>query len=187
MTRWLSWLWWISSYISEVISIYEKYNEYLLSPTHTNLTPGCLKKGMWLSRSMGRSYDGIGPIPYCQHHGIVIDVENESQQDEVVHVLHFTFGKIQKTTLKVFMDNERICNVYTEFNPNVKEADYSSWDGKYNLVTNNCEHFSSFMINGIAHSKQVELVESIAWNTLWTREPSIPDTFKRTLSARYMC
>lgn len=186
MSSWVSWLWWVSKYLSEVIQTYENYNQYLTEPSHFQLVPGVLKKGMWISRSMGRSYHSLGPIPYCQHHGVVIDVENECEPNEVVWVLHFSTDVLKRSTLKEFMDIERLVNVYADMNKKIEEPDHKSWDGKYNLITNNCEHFASFLINGFAQSKQVELVEKIAWNALWTREVELSDVYKRKLAGRYL-
>lgn len=177
----LGWLWFIASYFYDVISVYEKFYEYLMIKPDIVYTSGVLKKGHWISRSMGRNYYLLNPVAYLQHHGIVVE---ETEEEPII--AHFQDNKIKRDRLSDYMDKERIINVYG-YNSFLKEPDdkYKSWEGTYNIISNNCECFASHMCNGIKHSKQVDVVEYIAYNRLWRSNPYPPEEYKLNTIARY--
>ena len=173
----INWLWWFVKYLGNSMRSYENFYGYLLQKPELKLDKKILKKGMWLSRSLGTQLD---PIPYCQHHGVIVEVT-----DENVYIAHFQENMVKKETFEEFMGNETILNIYEECNPECHIPDTKEFDGHYNVITNNCEHLSSFIINGKKQSKQVEVVEYIAWNGMFGSIVQVPDTFKRPLQGRF--
>jgi len=94
------------------------------------------------------------------HHGLYIG------DNEVIHYAGFSEdmdkGKIEITSYEDFSQNK---NTYikTHFNRVYNEIEsvtraYSRLgEDEYNLVFNNCEHFVSWCIDGLARSEQVEI------------------------------
>lgn len=173
----INWLWFFVKYLGNSIRSYENFYNYLLVKPELKLDKKILKKGMWLSRSLGSSLD---PIPYCQHHGVVVDVV-----DEQVYVAHFQENQVKKETFEEFMGEETIVNIYEENNPDAKLPDVQEYNGHYNLITNNCEHLSSFIVHGKKESKQVQVVEYIAWNGMFGKMVEVPESYKRPLHGRF--
>ena len=187
-TSWLSYIWKLASYVSDVTGKFEEFFSYLHDQPKDVYKVGILKKGDWISKPMERHMWNLEVISYTNHHGVVIDVENEGYPNEIVWVLHFRSNKIIKSTLNEFMLDEKILNVFEPSNPNVKELkDYSAFDGKYNIVTNNCEHVASLFILGVSESYQISVAETIAWQALYRKKESIEidPKYKRPLKGRY--
>lgn len=165
-------------YIYDLYSHYTNFFEYLNEMPNVEYKDGYLRKGMWICRSMERGYWNIYPLIYTHHHGVMIDDTN---------VAHFQDNKIKVSSLKEFMNTERILNVLM-YNPlfEYNEDDAKNWDGKYNLIYNNCEHYASLLIEGKSRSRQMEVLEWLAYNLPFGRK-DIPLDKKIIPIERYFC
>lgn len=166
----------IVHYFYDLYTYYENFFEYLNLLPNLEYNDGCLKSGMWICRSMERGYFNLHPLIYTHHHGVMIDSNN---------IIHYQDNKIKTTSIKEFMNDEKILNVMM-YNPlfQYDNDEHKKWDGKYNLVTNNCEHFASLMIEGTARSRQIEVLEWLAYN-LPQGKSNIPIDKKIIPIARY--
>lgn len=156
-----SWLllsaWKLASIVHNVYDAYEEYYAYLTEMDFEQYDESKLRRGDWVSRSMEGGFSNTGVLIYTQHHGVVIDVNP-------VKIVHFQDNKIKESTLEQYMNGEKILNVYKN-NPLVTYT--KEWEGHYNLVTRNCEHFASLLVEGVARSRQIEVLEHLAWGALW--------------------
>lgn len=166
----------IAVYLYDVCSQYENFFGYLKVLPDEDYKPGCLEAGMWISRSMERGYINLQPLIYTQHHGIMINSNT---------VAHFQNNVIKLSSLKEYMGDEKIINVYKKrSNFEWTGEEPINWEGKYNLIYNNCEHFASAMIEGYPRSRQIEVLEFLIYHLIFGKGYP-PESLKLIPMARY--
>lgn len=95
------------------------------------------------------------------HHGIYIGNDKVIHYSGMADDLSFTTGAIEKTSMEAFMAGNDF-TVRTYISPRfsgqdvVERAHSRLGENKYNLLSNNCEHFCEWCINEIHRSEQVE-------------------------------
>ena len=97
--------------------------------------------------------------PYgCDHHAIIVDILNDSR---ALRVIHYTNGVVQEETREVNPSEEdlyRIDYPSEDSYPVVEVLQRTfAWLGeaKYDLFTNNCEHFARWCKTGRTECRQV--------------------------------
>lgn len=130
----------------------------------------------------------ISPRSAYTHHGIYTGNGNVIHYSGLADGLNLAGGVIEETSLETFSTGNGF-TIKTHPNPRfsgeaaVKRARSRLGETQYNLLSNNCEHFCEWCINGEHRSEQIEQAKSastkglVAFTVLRTVAPpqiSIP-------------
>lgn len=157
-------LWFFWS-IRSLVDRYNMFYSYLYGKDHIPYEKRYLQVGQMVSRvTKGEKFNLYGAL-HCQHFGVVVDV------DHVPLIIHITSDKgVHVSGLEEYMDGERILHIY-HCNPYPDIRDLE--DTKYSFLMSNCEHLASKIVDGIARSRQLEVMEYLS-----THDDNPPDDMK---------
>lgn len=141
--------------IRSIIDRFNRFYSYLFDTQHTPFDTSYLRTGQMVSRiSKGESFNLYGLV-HCQHFGVVVE-------DKIIHLLRDGY---HISTVHEFMEGEKLLHVY-HCNPKI-DLEYVDTIS-YSLVLSNCEHFASFIVDGVMRCRQLEVME---WLAMHDTEP----------------
>lgn len=148
------WLFW---HIRSIVDRYNLFYSFLYGKDHIPYKKEYLQVGQMVSRiAKGESFNLYGVI-HCQHFGVVLDVDDDPL------IIHITSDKgVHVSTLSEYMEGERILHLY-HVNPYPDIGDIETT--KYSLFLSNCEHLASKIVDGVARSRQLEVIEYLSMNS----------------------
>jgi hypothetical protein len=157
---------WIINWFGERTTIYAEYSRLdSLYKTMKYRNSYNIREGDWISRPLrifGINNNYVPVENFIQHHGIVTKIDGND-----IRITHFhgEMGDVTVHTVSFeeFMDGEIDLYIY-QHGKDLKSSVISAkqiekyntqYNGNYNLITNNCEHFVTKCIFGEGKSRQI--------------------------------
>lgn len=148
--QYLSILWKIRS----IVDRFNRFYSHLSSIDHVKYDKSLLSVGSMISRvTQGESFNLWGII-HCQHFGVVVDLDREEPL-----ILHILSDGVRISPLSEYMGGAKLFHVYhSNPYPDIRGIEKS----KYSLLMSNCEHLATLVVDGVARSRQLEVMEHLA-------------------------